>query len=200
MVCRKSKKNGKVNNDSLPYIDSGAGNFESTGKEDSRNLEGIDLDEHWKEIFSSPEFEQEFKESDFRDVLPKDKGRKPPAVSTLLTGTFSNRLRILADAIKEIEREMDERIELGIAFRERIDSEVSKCHGLLKHLEDFTIGYNPSIELRRLSMERQIFTLTRELRAEDLRAWEDIISLMKERRNLVMEYKNLVNARKMLSK
>jgi hypothetical protein len=179
----KSGKNGS-------YIDSGSGSFESMKRERLDNLGNIELEKHWEDIFGLPESEREFRESDFRE----------PGVSKLLTGTFSNRLKILKEAIEEIEREIDERIELGISFRERIDSEVSKCRDFLKRLEDYTIGYNSTIELRRLAFERMIFTLTKELRSEDLRAWEDIISLMKERRNLVIEYKNLMNTRKMFSK
>ena len=69
-----------------------------------------------------------------------------------------------------------------------------------KHIENYTIGYNPSIEFRRMGLERQILILTKELRSEELRAWEDLVSLMKERRTFVMEYENLINTRKMLTK
>ena len=82
----------------------------------------------------------------------------------------------------------------------RIDSEIEKCKAMLIPIENHTLGYNPSIEFRRLSIERQIFLLTKELRAEDVRAWEDIVALMKEKRSLEMEYKALINTKKMLGK
>lgn len=51
-----------------------------------------------------------------------------------------------------------------------------------------------------MGLERQIAMLTKELRSEQLMAWEDVVSLVKEKRTFIMEYKNLMNTRKMLSK
>jgi hypothetical protein len=199
LSSKKSKSNGRKNGTDRLYADPGPESIGSASEGKPDELNHAELEKHWNEIFNSPEFEQDLKESDFLDA--PGKSRRPSGhISEILTGTFSNKLKILRETIREIEREIDERIELGKAFRKRIDTEVSKCKAMLKLIEDYTVGYNPTIEFRRLAFERQIFMLTKELRAEDLRAWEDIIALMRERRNLEMEYKALVNTRRMLSR
>lgn len=194
-----------------PYKDLVSAEAESISKEDLRELNDIELEKHWKEIFDSPETAQEFKEEDFKSLMLKpeefdfsraqeDKRKRTPGVSRILTETFSNKLKILKEAMDEIDREIEERIELGKSFRERIDTEIFKCQTQLKYIENYTVGYNPSIEFRRMGLERQILILTKELRSEELRAWEDLVSLMKERRTFVMEYENLINTRKMIAR
>ena len=199
MSLKKSKSNGRNNGKEKRNTDNGE---ERIGSVSSANLEKFEQDQMerlWKDIFQSSEFEQDVRSSDFFDVQTS-KGKREPAVSELLSGTFSNKLKIIREAIREIEEDMEARVELGLSFRLRIDSEIEKCKAMLIPIENHTLGYNSSIEFRRLSVERQIFLLTKELRAEDLRAWEDIVALMKERRNLEMEYKALINTRKMLEK
>lgn len=191
------KSSAKCNAKNGAYDNSDVG-LDSTDGERQKSIRDAELERQWQEIFRSPEFQAEFEESDFREG--KKEETKPNIVPELLAGTLSNKLRILAEAIQEIEGEIEERIKLGLSFRKRIDSEVSKCGDMLIPIKNFTLGHNPSIELRRMGLEKQVFVLTRELRTEDLRAWEDIISLMKERRNLAMEYKSLLATRKMLSR
>lgn len=211
MVSRKFRLDEDIYDWEKPYKDLVSAEAESIRKEDLRELNDIELEKHWKEIFNSPETAQEFKEEDFRTLLLKpeeldfsedkeNEKRKIPGVSRVLTETFSNKLKILREAIEEIDREIEERIELGKSFKERIDAEIFKCQTHLQHIENYTLGYNPSIEFRRMGLERQILILTKELRSEELRAWEDLVSLMKERRTFVMEYENLINTRKMLAR
>jgi len=211
MVSGKSLPNGNIYDQDSPYKDSEPGEAESPKRENFKSLADPELERHWKEIFDSPETNQEFKADYFKE-LPSlsdksefshdegDKKRSTPEMSRLLTGTFSNKLKILSEAIDEIDREIEKRIKLGKSFRERIDSELFSCRTQLKYIENYTVGYNSSVELRRLGLERQIAMLTKELRSEQLRAWEDVVSLVKEKRTFIMEYKNLMNTRKMLSK
>lgn len=211
MVSGKSLPNGNIYDQDSPYKDSEPGEAQSPKREDFKSLTDPELERHWKEIFDSPETNQEFKADYFKELpsLPDkfefshdegDKKRSAPEMSRLLTGTFSNKLKILSEAIDEIDREIEKRIKLGKSFRERIDSELFSCRTQLKYIENYTVGYNSSVELRRLGLERQIAMLTKELRSEQLRAWEDVVSLVKEKRIFTMEYKNLMNTRKMLSK
>jgi len=190
-----SRKTGKENS-----------NSDNVGKQigsiTSANLERFEqdqLEKLWTDIFQSSEFEQDIRSSNFLDDQT-GKANREPVVSELLTGAFSNKLKIIREAIQEIDEDIEARVELGLSFRLRIDVEIEKCKAMLTPIESHTLGYNPSIEFRRLSIERQIFLLTKELRAEDLRAWEDIVSLMKDRRSLEMEYKALINTSKMLGK
>jgi hypothetical protein len=211
MVSRKFRLDENLYEIDKPYKDLAPAETDSIKKEDFSRLTDTELERHWKEIFDFPEINQEFKEEDFKPSLFKheeldfsaereNKKRKNLGVSKLLGDTFSNKLKILREAIDEIDREIEKRIKLGKSFRERIDAEIFKCHTQLTHIENYTIGYSQSIEFRRLGLERQILMLTKELRSEELRAWEDLVSLMKERRTFIMEYKSLINTRKMLAR
>ncbi|MFB0562956.1 MAG: hypothetical protein ACETWM_17295 [Candidatus Lokiarchaeia archaeon] len=211
MVSRRFRLDEDVYEWDKPYKDLVSVKAESIRKKDLSELNDIELEKHWKEIFDSPETAQEFKEEDFKSLMLKpeefdfsgdqeDKRKRTPGVSKVLTETFSSKLKILREAIKEIDREIEERIELGKSFRERIDAEIFRCQTHLKHIENYTVGYNPSIEFRRMGLERQILILTKELRSEELRAWEDLVSLMKEKRTFIMEYENLINTRKMIAR
>lgn len=211
MVSGKSLPNGNIYDQDRPYMESEPREDEPAKREDFKSLTDPELEKHWKEIFDSPEINQEFKEDYFKDLpsLPDksefshdkgDKRKSTPEMSRLLTGTFSNKLKILREAIDEIDREVEKRIKLGKSFRERINSELFSCRTQLKYIENYTVGYNSSVEFRRLGLERQIALLTKEFRSEQLRAWEDVVSLVKEKRTFIMEYKNLMNTRKMLSK
>jgi len=211
MVSRKSLPNENIYDQDRPYMESEQREDESPKRKDFKSLTDPELERHWREIFDSPETNKEFKAEDIKDLpsLPDkfefshdlgDRKRNTPEMSRLLTGTFSNKLKILREAIDEIDREIEKRIKLGKSFREKIDSELFSCRTQLKYIENYTLGYNSSVEFRRLGLERQIALLTKELRSEQLRAWEDVVSLVKEKRTFIMEYKNLMNTRKMLSK
>jgi hypothetical protein len=196
---KKSKSNGRKNNKQKRNSDNGEKHISSISSARPETFEQDQLERLWKDIFQSPEFEQDIKVNGLIDTQTS-REKKEPVVSELLTGTFSNKLKIIREAIQEIEEDIDARVELGLSLRLRIDSEIEKCKAMLTPIENHTLGYNPSIEFRRLSIERQVFLLTKELRAEDLRVWEDIVALFKERRNLEMEYKALINTSKMLGK
>lgn len=151
MVSRKSLPNGNTYDQDRPYTDSGPRETESAKKEDFKSLTDPELEKHWKEIFDSSEINQEFKADYFKDLpsLPDkfesfhdegDKKRSAPEMSRLLTGTFSNKLKILREAIDEIDREIEKRIKLGKSFRERIDSELFSCRTQLKYIENYTVG------------------------------------------------------------
>ena len=199
MSSKKSKSNDRKNNKQKRNSDNGERHISSISSASPDRFEQDQMERLWKDIFQSPEFEQDIKVNGLFETQTS-KETKKPVVSELLTGTFSNKLKIIREAIQEIEEDIDARVELGLSLRLRIDSEIEKCKAMLTPIENHTLGYNPSIEFRRLSIERQIFLLTKELRAEDLRVWEDIVALFKERRNLEMEYKALINTSKMLGK
>jgi len=127
---------------------------------------------------------------------PVEKTR--PSIPQRLAGSFSKKLKILAEAIEELDKEIKNRIRMYYQFQARINGEISRLEVLLEDLDHFGLGYRDSIEHRRLGLEREILNLKKEKRSESLRAWEDIVSLLKAKRQLVMEYQNLVNTRDML--
>ena len=69
---------------------------------------------------------------------------------------------------------------------------------MLKELENWKLGQVDIIETRRLGLERELFGLRQQKRIEYVRAWSDISTLKRKRRELIMEYENLVSKRDMI--
>jgi hypothetical protein len=111
-----------------------------------------------------------------------------PNIPERLAGSFSKKLKILAEAIEELNQEVKKRIKMSYLFQTKIDAEILRLEFLLRELDHWTLGCEESIEHRRLGLEREILNLRREKRSERLRAWEDIDSLIRRRRELIMEY------------
>jgi hypothetical protein len=120
-------------------------------------------------------------------------------ISAHLTGTFEERLRILKETIEEIDSEIVVRVELSKAQKE--DLKVSKDWVVdkINRFENWQFGHKPSVDFRRTALERELLGVYREARNERQRAFSDIVSLKKERRNLLMEYKSLKASGKVLS-
>jgi hypothetical protein len=56
------------------------------------------------------------------------------------------------------------------------------------------------IEFLRTSLHKSLCSRKNHKRAEDLKLWEDLVSLLKERRALIMEYYDLLEAQKELDR
>jgi hypothetical protein len=125
--------------------------------------------------------------------------KQPDDISQALTGTFSKKLAILQEAIEEINKELDTRLEISRGFDEEIDCKIEKLEFELKELKSWWLGHNmQAVELRRRGLEQDLLTLKKEKRSESLRAWEDIDALKKRRRELLMEYQHLINTKQMV--
>ncbi|RLE09620.1 hypothetical protein DRJ04_09745, partial [Candidatus Aerophobetes bacterium] len=76
--------------------------------------------------------------------------REKPNIPERLAGSFSKKLKILADAIEELDREIKRRLKMSYYFQSKIDIEISRLEFLLKELEHWSLGCEDSIERRRL--------------------------------------------------
>lgn len=122
--------------------------------------------------------------------------KNPDALRTIL----SRRLQILQDAIEEIARQIEQRKKLTGHFTEQIDSEIEECQSLLGKLPyPWSEGFVPKMEFIRISLHKSLLTRRKDKRSEELRFWEDLTRLIKEKRKLVMEYEEIKNAQEKLS-
>jgi hypothetical protein len=120
-----------------------------------------------------------------RNDANTNKAIKPSPLGDVL----SRKLNILKDAIEEIDREIDERRKLTAHFREQIDSEARECKLLLDKLPyPWKQGYQPKTEFIRISLHKSLLTRRKDKRQEELKYWDDLTALMKEKRKLIMEY------------
>jgi hypothetical protein len=70
-----------------------------------------------------------------------------------------------------------------------IDYQISRAAWSLKQL-DFRVGYNSGIDFKRNWTERELANLRRERRSLKLRCWEDIVTLRRQLREAVKQYRD----------
>lgn len=115
-------------------------------------------------------------------------------------GTLDTKIRILLEAIEEIEAEIGKRSTLTGTINEKINGNSFDVQRELNRIKDWQLGYKQSIEMRRLGLERELLSLNKQKRAEMVKAWQDIEQLIKRRRELIMEYQSLIKTKEALGK
>jgi hypothetical protein len=124
--------------------------------------------------------------------------RKRLKLTKAVVGSFEKRLTILAEAIKELNLDIQERESLSQHVQSKIDREISHLEFVLKELENWTLGQVEMIEIRRLGLERELFGLSQQKRSEYIRDWSDISTLKRKRREFIIEYENLIRTMEMI--
>lgn len=116
-----------------------------------------------------------------------------------LSSILTAKLRSLQEAIQEIDAEIASRQAHSRQFLQAIATEISRVQTLLSFLgEPWSKGYLPAFEELRITLVRELATLTSRYRAEELRAWEDLAALKQQRREYLMEYQSLQNTAALL--
>ena len=65
------------------------------------------------------------------------------------------------------------------------------------HLSEITMHY-PQLEFLRLSLHKSLTSRQKDIRTEELKYWQDVITLLKEKRKFLDEYKSLLSTKKRL--
>jgi hypothetical protein len=125
-------------------------------------------------------------------------GKKKVDISKAFSGSLSNKLAILLEAIEEIDQLIELRKAVSKGIQGRIDEDMANSGFQLKELKHWQLDSSASIEVRRLGIEREILSLNKEKRGEEVRAWEHVASLLKLRRQFLIEYENLLATKKTL--
>jgi hypothetical protein len=112
--------------------------------------------------------------------------------------SFQKRLKILSEAIEELNLDIHERARKSQQVQEKIDGEIFHLEFVLKELEKWTLGQVEMIETRRLGLERESFGLKQQKRSECIREWSDISTLKRKRREFIMDYENLLRTKEMI--
>ena len=106
---------------------------------------------------------------------------------------FLTKLRLLANAIREIDSAIAARKELNRRIRAQINREIRELQAYLATLQPpWKAGYLPQYEFMRISLHRSLTNRHRNQRQEEVRLWEHLNNLLKERRKLIMEYRELL--------
>jgi len=116
-----------------------------------------------------------------------------------VSGILSERIDNLREAIEELDDALANRKVLSRKFLKQIDEEMKEIHYQLGHLNPpWQTGFYPKLEFLRLSLHKSLTSRQKEIRTEELKYWQDVISLLKEKRKFLDEYKSLISTKRRL--
>ena len=125
---------------------------------------------------------------------PPDPGTDQP-----VDNVFAFKLKLLAEAIQEIDRAIAARKVLNHKFHSQIEKEIEEIKYNLGFLQPpWKVGFHPKVEFIRISLQKSMCSRKSNKRAEELKLWEHVLRLVQERRKLIMEYQELLNAQSKL--
>jgi len=142
-----------------------------------------------------------------RNDRPIYSSKSPPSVhrgthnnaGDEVSGILSERIDNLREAIEELDNALAARNTLSKKFLEQIDEEMKEIHYQLGHLNPpWKTGFYPKLEFLRLSLHKSLTSRQKDIRAEELKYWQDVITLLKEKRKFLDEYKSLLSTKKRL--
>lgn len=105
---------------------------------------------------------------------------------------FNYKLRDLRETVDQINKEITTRFEMKQRFEKELDYQICKAAFSLEQFKFWGLGYNTGVDVKRNMLERQLADFRKEIRRIELQGWEDIISLRKELRKALEEYKSLL--------
>lgn len=113
---------------------------------------------------------------------------------------FSEKLNSLKDEIQQISTEITTRHDFTHKFLYEIDYQIREAAFSLSEFKFWGVGYNNGVDKKRNHLERMLSDLRKERRSTELRCWEDIISLRKDLREALSEYKDIIRRGNILQK
>ena len=118
-----------------------------------------------------------------------------------LTELFSERVQNLSDAIDELDQALARRRRLSSKFLHQIEEEAKE---VLRHIRKLNppwkTGFHPELEFFRLSLHKSLTSRKKDKRSEELKYWEDVTGLVKDKRKLLDDYKALLSTKRRLTR
>ena len=111
---------------------------------------------------------------------------------------FSYKLQDFRQTIDQINTEISNRFKMKREFDKELDYQILKAAFSLEQFKFWGLGYNTGVDVKRNMLERQLADFRKEKRRIELQGWEDIISLRKELRKVLEEYKTLLRRKSAL--
>lgn len=116
-----------------------------------------------------------------------------------LQSVLDERLQNLQEALDELDRAVADRNSLNQRFRDQIRKEMKEVLYQLDHLNPpWKTGFHPELEFFRLSLHKSLTSRRKDIRAEELKYWEHITNLLKDKRKILDEYKALAGTKRRL--
>lgn len=118
-----------------------------------------------------------------------------------IAGIFDERLQNLSEAIDELDQALAQRRHLSRKFLRQVEEETKE---VLRHIRGLNppwkTGFHPELEFLRLSLHKSLTSRKKDKRAEELKYWEDVTGLIKDKRKLLDQYKALLSTRRRLTR
>lgn len=118
-----------------------------------------------------------------------------------LTEPFSERVQNLSDAIDELDQALARRKRLSRKFFHQVEEETQE---VIRHIRQFNppwkTGFHPELEFLRLSLHKSLTSRKKDKRSEELKYWEDVTGLVRDKRKLLDEYKALLSTKRRLTR
>ena len=110
---------------------------------------------------------------------------------------IGEKLRLLAEAVKEVDDALLTRHGLEKKFLDEIDQEIAQVRYHIGFLgEPWHAGFLPALESLRVAHHKALTSRRMNRRKEEIEAWRDRERLLQLRRELVMEYRALAAAKR----
>jgi len=134
----------------------------------------------------------------FSSEILKEPGREETSKKEF-ADFFTYKIKGLRETIEQINKEISSRFEMKQEFDNELDYQISRAAFSLSEFKRWGLGYNTGVDVKRNMLEKQLNDLRREKRKTELQCWEDIVSLRKDLRKALEEYKSLSNRKNVLS-
>jgi hypothetical protein len=105
---------------------------------------------------------------------------------------IESRLKDLRSTIGQLNKQIHLRVEMKKQFDEELEYQLSRAALSLTHFKFWGLGYNTGVDVKRNMLERQLVDFRKEKRKTELQCWENVISLKRELRTILDEYKMLI--------
>ena len=152
-------------------------------------LPGADEFSEW--YLHAKEFKDALRQDTKQDLL-RDLGAPTSSTESHIrqdpiTDFYAYRASRLRGSLSQIDDEIEVRLRMRDRAVGEIEYQISEAAGSLREFTNWGLGYNVGVDVKRNFLERMLADLRRQRRQEQLRAWEGVISLRKERRKIEEE-------------
>jgi predicted metal-dependent hydrolase len=151
-------------------------------------------DNQWAEDYQLRLFMKKALEAKAAGRILEELGRTEPAVKATegdaVDAYFRDRLATASARLQGTTRELEKRIELSDSFVREIDYQIATAATSLDQFRSFGVGYNRGVDMKRTHLERQLADFRHKRRQEELRLWQDLVSMRQSVRDAQVQYRD----------